>query len=110
MHDPHHALYGRRFAVLRRWAHQPGKGIPVFEVIYRDGVTLLIAEAACLPRSGNESNIKLSVEGLREMVSLVEAPDEHADRPRSSMGDDVAGVATPHRGGTRRNSGRGDAP
>ena len=108
--DPRHPLFGRRFVVLRRLARRSGNVPPSFEVAYRDGATLLIPEAACTVTSEDESNLKLSVEGLREMVSLLEAPDEHADRSRGAVGDAAAGPAPAHRGGARRGSGTGDAP
>ena len=37
--------------------------------------TLLISEAACEPRPAGESNVKLSVEGLRELISLAGSLD-----------------------------------
>ena len=86
---------------------------PSFEVAYRDGATLLIPEAACMSAPEGESNVKLSVEGLREVVSLAEAIDAHADDPdrsRGGLGDALAGPAPTRPRGSGRGSGTGDAP
>ena len=105
--DPRHPLHARRFVVLRRLTRRAGNVLPSFEVEHRDGSTLLIPEVATEPSSAGETDVKLSVEGLRELVSLAEVLDEHADRPGRSLGDAAAGAAPTHRRGRRRGPGGG---
>ena len=85
---------------------------PSFEVAHADGATLLIPETACAAAPGDESNVKLSVEGLRDLISLAEtfdAPRDDPDRAGGGLGDAPAGSAPAHRRGTGRDPGRGDA-
>lgn len=106
--DPRHPLCGRCFAVLRRVSRRAGNVLPSFEVGHVGGTTLLISQAACKPRPVGESHVKLSVAGLRELVSLAGSLDTHADRPGRGMGHTPDGPAAADRRGRRRGSG-GDA-
>jgi hypothetical protein len=111
--DPRHPLFGRRFEVLRRVPIRSGNTQPAFEVVHAHGATLLIPEAACMAASEDESNVKLSVEGLRELISLVETFDGRRDDPDPAGGglvDASAGAAPTRRRGARRDPGRGGTP
>ena len=86
---------------------------PSFEVVHVHGATLLIPEAACMAASEHESNVKLSVEGLRDLISLVETFDAPGDDPDSAGGslvDAPVHSAPTRRRGARRDPGRGDTP
>jgi hypothetical protein len=83
--DPRHPLYGGHFRVVRLLPGRGGVG-PSYEVEHRSGCTLLVPVAATECREVVENRTKLSVDGLRELISLTEQRDEHADRPRRSMG------------------------
>lgn len=107
--DSGHALYGRRFRVLRLLARR-GSGLPpCFEVEHRDGCTLLIPVRVTEPVGTRENRTKLSVEGLRELISLAEQLEEHADRPGTCVGGTSGGNASAGHRGCRRGSG-GDVP
>ena len=105
--DPRHPLFGRCFVVLRRLARRAGNVLPSFEVEHRGGGTLLIPEAACEPPLTGESDVKLSVEGLRELISLAGSLDAHADQSRGAVGHASAGAAAAGCGGHRRDLGGG---
>jgi hypothetical protein len=93
--------------VLRRLARRAGNVLPSFEVEHRDGSTLLIPEAATEPSSARETDVKLSVEGLRELVSLAEVLDEYADRLGRAVGHAPTGSSPTHRRERRRGPGGG---
>lgn len=98
--------------VLRRVPRRAGNVLPSYEVAYRDGATLLIPEAACTPAPEDELNVKLSVKGLREMVSLLEARDEQVDEPDQAgggLGNVSAGAAPTRHRRSRRGAGGGSA-
>jgi hypothetical protein len=85
---------------------------PSFEVVHIHGATLLIPEAACMTATEDESNVKLSVEGLRDLISLVEtfdAPQDDPDPAGGGLVDAPAGSAPTRRCAARRDPGRGDA-
>jgi hypothetical protein len=105
VHDPRHPLYGRCFRVLRRLTGRGGNFLPSFEVEHPGGTSLLIPEAATEPRQAMETGVKLCVEGLRDLVSLAEPLDEHADRPGRFVGDAPGSVAAAHRRRRRRGPG-----
>jgi hypothetical protein len=111
--DRRHPLFGRRFEVLRRVPIRSGNVRPSFEVVHVHGATLLVPKAACIAASEGESNVKLSVEALRDLISLVEAFDAPGDDPDPAGGglvDTPAGAAPKRRRGTCRDSGRGGTP
>jgi hypothetical protein len=82
-----------------------GNGSPSFEVEHVGQSTLLIAAAACEPRPAEASCVKLSVEGLRELVSLTESLDAHANQSGRPVGHASAGPAPAHCRRGRRSSG-----
>jgi len=83
--DPRHPLHGGHFRVVRLLPGRGGVG-PSYEVEHRSGCTLLVPVAATECQQVVETRTKLSVDGVRELVSLTEQRDEHADRPRRSVG------------------------
>lgn len=90
-----------------------GNTQPSFEVVHTHGATLLIPEAVCMAASEGESNVKLSVEALRELISLVETFDAPGDDPDPAGGglvDAPAGSAPTRRRRARRDPGRGGTP
>ena len=103
--DPRHPLHGGHFRVVRLLPGRGGVG-PSYEVEHRSGCTLLVPVAATECRQVVETRTKLSVDGVRELVSLTEQRDEHADRPRRSVGGASGGnEAAGRRRGCRGASG-----
>jgi hypothetical protein len=107
--DPHHPLFGRRFRVLRLAVPGRGHPSPSYEVEYLPGTTLRIPVAASERSAGAENLTKLSVEALRDLISLIELLGTHGDRAEDPVVDAASGApaADPRR--DRRGAG-GDAP
>lgn len=91
--DPQHPLYGRSFHVIRRPTHRGGNFPPSYEVEYRNGSTLLIPVAATEKYVRDTNRTKLSIEAVRDLVSVAECLENHEYRPKQAVGDAVAGFA-----------------
>jgi hypothetical protein len=90
--DPRHPLYGRSFRVLRRSTHRGGNFPPSYEVEYRNGSSLLIPVAATEWHASPNSQLKLCIEALRDLVHAVDYLDRHdEDKSKRSLGNTVAG-------------------
>src|SRR3954462_1985409 len=69
--DPHHPLFGRSFRVLG-FAPPSTVGLsPSYEVKYLHGISLLVPVAATVRPDRLEKRTKLSVEALRDLISLI---------------------------------------
>src|ERR1700676_43297 len=91
--DPRHPLYGRSFHVIRRSTHRGGNFPPSYEVEYRNGSTLLIPVTATEKYVRDTNQTKLSIEAVRDLVSVAECLENHEYRPKQAVGDAVAGFA-----------------
>jgi hypothetical protein len=107
--DPHHPLFGRSFRVLG-FAPPSTVGLsPSYEVKYLHGISLLVPVAATVRPDRLEKQTKLSVEALRDLISLIELLDAHDDRAERPLVDTSRGAtAADHRPDCRRAD--GDAP
>lgn len=105
--DPAHPLYGRSFRVVRRVANRGGNFLSSYEVEHGDESTLLIPVAATEACNPGENLTKLSVEALRDMISVAEQFFGDGDRSTGRLGDDAADAAAASRRRDRRGS-RGD--
>ena len=107
--DPHHPLFGRSFRVLG-FAPPSTVGLsPSYEVKYLHGISLLVPVAATVRPDRLEKRTKLSVEALRDLISLIELLDAHDDRAERPLVDTSRGAtAADHRPDCRRAD--GDAP
>ena len=107
--DPHHPLFGRSFRVLG-FAPPSTVGLsPSYEVKYLHGISLLVPVAATVRPDRLEKRTKLSVEALRDLISLIELLDAHDDRAERPLVDPSRGAtAADHRPDCRRAD--GDAP
>ena len=101
--DPRHPLYGRSFRVIRRSSHRGGNFPPSYEVEHRNGSSLLIPVAVTEQYGQDANQTKLSIEALRDLVSVVECLESHEYRPkelwatlspalRRQIVDDIAAV------------------
>jgi hypothetical protein len=102
--DPTHPLFDRAFRVVRT-VHRGGNHPISYEVEHRDGASLLIPVAATEPQVVMENRMKLSVEALQDLISLVEQLD--ADRSKRPVGHAADGAAAPDRRRGRRGPGGG---
>jgi hypothetical protein len=107
--DPRHPLFGRSFRVLG-FAPPSTVGLsPSYEVKYLHGISLLVPVAATVRPDRLEKRTKLSVEALRDLISLIELLDAHDDRAERPLVDTSRGAAAAdHRPDCRRAD--GDAP
>lgn len=102
--DPRHPLYGRSFRVIRRSTHRGGNFPPSYEVEHRNGSTLLIPVAATEKYVLDANQTKLSIEAIRDLVSVAECLENHEYRPNDALDDAVASVAASNRRRRRRGS------
>jgi hypothetical protein len=81
--DPRHPLYGRLFSVICRTTPRGGHFPSGYEVEHVNGLSLLIPVAATEQCQSSTEQTKLSVEALRDLVSIAEAlgSDEYKPKP-----------------------------
>ena len=105
--DPRHPLYGRSFRVIRRSTHHSGNCPLSYEVEYCNGSSLLIpvdvTEWYDLP---NNRTI-LSIDALRDLISVIDCLDSHGDRSKRSLDDTAVVYTTSGRRRRRRRLGGG---
>lgn len=92
--DPAHPLYGRSFRVVRRVVNRGGNFCPSYEVEHGNETTLLIPIDATETREPWENPTKLSVEALRDLISLAEQFHGDGDRTTRRLDDDAADTAS----------------
>jgi hypothetical protein len=105
--DPRHPLYGRSFGVIRRSTHRGGNFPPSYEVEYRNGSSLLIPIAATEATDLANNQIKLSIDALQELISVVDCLDNYEYEPKRSLDDTVASSTASDRRRRRRGLGGG---
>lgn len=91
--DPRHPLYGRSFRVIRRTVDRGGNFTASYEVEHRNGSTLLIPVQATEEYDLSANQIKLSIEALRDILSVAECLDSDEYRSKRSLGSAVADAA-----------------
>src|SRR4051794_27799080 len=107
--DPHHPLFGRSFRVLGLALPNTAGLSSSYEVEYLHGINLLIPIAATVQPDRLEMRTKLSVEALRDLISLIELLDAHDDQTERPLVDTSSSAqAADHRRDCRRAD--GDAP
>jgi len=105
--DPRHPLCGRSFRVLRRSTHHGGNFPLSYEVEHRSGSTLLIPVAATEKYVQDANQTKLSIEAVRDLITVAECLESHEYRPKQAVGDAVASFAASNHRRRRRGSGGG---
>jgi hypothetical protein len=95
--DPAHPLFGRRFTVLRRPMDGSGGLPPCYEVDHIAGSTLLVPVRATEEYQFAANQIKLSVEGVMDLLVVAESIEANDDKAAGSLGLAVAERATPDR-------------
>jgi hypothetical protein len=83
--------------VIRRSTHRGGNFPPSYEVEHRNGSTLLIPVAATERYVPDTNQIKLSIEAVRDLVSVAECLESDEYRPKKALDDAVASFAPPNR-------------
>jgi hypothetical protein len=107
--DPRHPLYGRSFRVIRRSTHRGGNFPPSYEVEHCNGSSLLIPIAATEWHESENDQTKLSIEGLLDLVSVIDCFDSHEHESKRSLGNTAASSTASDRRRRRRSLG-GDLP
>ncbi len=83
--DPRHPLYGRSFRVIRRSTHRGGNFPPSYEVEYCSGSSLLIPIAVTEWLGSTNDQLKLSIDGLLDLISVIDCLDSHEYEPKRSL-------------------------
>ncbi|MEF2554546.1 hypothetical protein VQ042_25190, partial [Aurantimonas sp. A2-1-M11] len=101
--DPRHPLFGRRLRVLGLIFRTESNLPPSYEVENDFGTRLFVPIRATESPIGMENPSKLCVESLRDLISLAEQLEDHADRSERSL---VETSRLPAATGRRGHSGR----
>ena len=105
--DPRHPLYGRSFRVIRRSTHRGGNFPPSYEVEYCSGSSLLIPIAVTEWLGSTNDQLKLSIDGLLDLISVIDCLDSHEYEPKRSLDYSAARPAASDRRRRRRSLGGG---
>ncbi|MDE8347555.1 MAG: hypothetical protein POH28_15480, partial [Acidocella sp.] len=103
--DPRHPLYGRSFRLIRRSSHKGGNFPPSYEVEHRGGTSLLVPISSTEAQDLNANRMKLSIEGICELISAVECLEFDERGTERSLGDTAPGSSPADRRQYRRSSG-----